>query len=210
MKQRLANQLWALCAFITIFLWSINSEASVVLNVEPSSKIVNVGDNFYLDIEILNVTNLFSYQFDIAFDPAILSAQSINESSFLTNAGSTFFIPGEIDNGAGTISFTANTLVSPVAGVTGAGVLASISFQGLTSGTSSIGLSNIVLLDSVLTEISSSALPGSVNVAAVPLPGGLLLFLSGFAVLFNRRFAIVKYNFLLLFGDNYCGRYRGN
>jgi adhesin HecA-like repeat protein len=53
----------------------------------------------------------------------VLSATGITEGSFLPSGGSTFLIPGMIDNNAGIIAFNADTLLSAISGVSGSGTL---------------------------------------------------------------------------------------
>lgn len=116
-----------------------------------------------------NVSDLFSFQFDLSFDPTILELQSISEGSFLPGAGSTFFLPGTIDNTAGTATFTADSLVGAIPGASGDGTLAIFSFEALAAGTSPLTLSNVVLQDSNLADIAFNATNGQV-ISAVPEP----------------------------------------
>jgi hypothetical protein len=67
-------------------------------------------------------------------------------------------------------------------GVSGNGVLATISFQSLAAGTSPVNLSNVALLDSNLDNILFSSQNGTVDVqgsSQVPTPGILALLLFG-------------------------------
>jgi hypothetical protein len=95
----------------------------------------------------------------------------------LPTGGATLFFPGSIDNTAGSIIFTADSLTGPIAGVSvsGAtlGTLADIKFQALSRGTSPIDLSNIGLLDSTLTNIPFSSTGGTAS--PVPEPSAMLL-----------------------------------
>jgi len=103
------------------------------LSVQPANSIVNEGQSFDVDIVISDVVDLYAYQFDLSFsfNATVLEATAVTEGAFLPGGGSTFFMPGTIDNTAGTISFTAGTLTGPTLGVSGSGVLATISFNAL-------------------------------------------------------------------------------
>ena len=157
--------------------------AAPIVSIQPSAKSVSVNDTFSVDVAIADVTDLYGFQFDLAFSPTVLAVIDITEGTFLSSGGeATVFIQGFIDNNAGTITFTADTLVGAISGVTGSGILASVSFQALGEGSSVVELSNIVLLDSTLSDIAFNSENGTVNVesmTAVPLPSTLLLFLSG-------------------------------
>jgi hypothetical protein len=80
-------------------------------------------------ISISGVSDLYDYQFDVGFDPSVLQLQSVTESSFLSGAGTTFFLPGFIDNTLGTASFIADTLIGPISGASGAGILVELNFE---------------------------------------------------------------------------------
>jgi len=155
---------------------------ATTVSIEPASSAFSVGDSVSLNINITDVTDLYSFQFDIGFSPSILSATSIIEGTFLSSSGeATFFFPGFIDNVAGSISFNAGSLVGPIAGVNGGGVLAQVNFSAIGAGTSSVNLSGVTLLDSSLQDISADLVAGSVQVqgGAVPEPGmGALLFVG--------------------------------
>lgn len=136
-----------------------------------------------MDVFITDITDLFAYQFDVSFDPGKLSAQAITEGSFLATGGATFFLPGLIDNVKGVISFTANTLLGPDPGVTGSGNLALVEFSAIGTGTSSIDLSDVVLLDSGLADITADVVAGTVGVqdngGSIPEPATLWLLALG-------------------------------
>lgn len=164
------------------------ASALPILSIDPPSTVVGLGKTFSLDVAIRDVTDLFFFQFDLAFDPAILAATSISEGPFLPNGGATFFIPGTIDNAAGSINSTGDSLLGLTPGVTGSGTLASVRFDALAFGTSPLTLTNILLLDSAGSPIAFDTEAGAVSV--VPEPATLILLgsgLAGAALMRNRR-----------------------
>jgi hypothetical protein len=124
-----------------------------VMSIQPSTFDTTVGQTFSLDVFISGAVDLYGYQFDIGFDPTILSAVSVTEGPFLASAGTTSFFPGFIDNAGGTISFIADSLTGAIAGASGDGTLATISFSALATGTSSVGIFNVEAFDSFGEDI---------------------------------------------------------
>lgn len=166
-------------------LYAFPAAAAPILVIEPATKNVVAGDTFSLDISISDVVDLYAFEFDLGFDPTVFGATSITEGAFLSTAGATFFIPGAIDNAAGNISFTANTLIGALPGVSGDGVLATVLFSAVGAGTSPVNLFGVTLLDSSLSGIATTTQGGSVVAiqGVVPEPSVLLLLGTSLAAL---------------------------
>ena len=82
------------------------------------------------------------WQFDIAFDPAILEAIDVAEGDFLkTDGGATFFQSGNIDNTAGKITELKSALLSDH-GVSGSGSLLEVRFKAKSDGETEVALGN--------------------------------------------------------------------
>lgn len=179
-------------AGLSLCLFAEVAHASPILSIQPGTTSVASGGVFSLNVNVSSVTDLFAYQFDLGFSPAVLSALSITEGTMLPGGGTAFFIPGTIDNSAGLISFTADSLIGSLSGVNGSGTLAQVQFKALNAGTSSIGISNVSLLDSSLNSIDLTVNDGNVNVAPVSEPSTFLLLgfaIMSFAVAYQRRCA---------------------
>jgi cohesin domain-containing protein/PEP-CTERM motif-containing protein len=162
--------------------------AAPILFVQPSSKSVTVGNTFSLDVSVSSAVDLFGYDFELGFNPLVLSVNSVSEGSFLGSGGdATFFVPGTINNPAGSVSLTGNTLIGAIAGVTGSGTLATISFTAVGPGSSAVNLLNVTLLDSSLSGIATTVQNGLVTAGdtqvpgPVPEPSTFLLIASGLA-----------------------------
>lgn len=164
------------------------------------SSSVSVDNSLVIPISISGASDLYAFQFDVTWDPSILQLQSINEGPFLATAGSTFFIPGTIDNVAGDATFTADSLLGPGPGAAGTGTLATLDFQAIGTGTSALSLANVILLDSNLNNIDFTSTDGSVTVSAavtlgVPEPdsltwlAGMLALLAAFRLWSANRTA---------------------
>jgi hypothetical protein len=173
------------------------AHAQAVLSIEPLSQNVSVGSTFAIDVNISNVNDLYGYQFDLSFNPKLISARSSSEGSFLTTGGiSTFFIAGTNDNKNGIVSATADTIIGAVPGANGSGNLAVLTFDAIGAGVSSVALSGVQLIDSSFNSISSQSTGASVSVSsAIKAPeidpasamGALTLLFGGLAILRGRR-----------------------
>lgn len=170
-----------------VFLASVFSSpvwADAIVSIAPATSTVGVGGTVTLDVNIEGAVDLYAYQFDLSFDPTIVSAVSLTEGTFLTSGGgTTLFFAGPIDNVAGNILFNLDLLTGPISGVNGNGTLAILTLSGLTAGTSSIDIANAILLDSTFNQTNATLESGAltVNSTAVPEPSTALLLLAGVA-----------------------------
>lgn len=167
------------CLACAQFFFAAPSLAVPILGIQPAGVEVTVGQSFTVDVTIDAAVDVFAFQFDLGFDPNVLTATGIAEGSFLSSGGATFFIPGDIDNLAGSVSFTANSLLG-FDGVDGSGTLARISFTAVGVGSSAVTIFNAVVLDSTLSGVMLATSRGNVSVAqgqttTVPEPSSLTL-----------------------------------
>lgn len=174
-----------LCAVaILSALLAEQATAVPILSFTTPTTIPSSGSAFDVGIDVSNIADLYAYQFSVQFDPNVLQATAVTESSFLSSGGATFFVPGAIDNLAGTVNFTGDTLIDFIPGVTGTGRLANLGFSYLGGSSSYLTFGDVIFLDSALSDIELV----TINVtASVPLPGSLALFSTGFLVLIHMR-----------------------
>ena len=110
-----------------------------------SQPIIDAGDTFTLEIRAEDIYNLAGWQFDIAFDRSVLEAVEVNEGDFLKTGGeTTFFQRGTIDNQSGKIKGFSSARLSEH-GVSGTGILLSVTFTAKTTGQTQLRLDNFQL-----------------------------------------------------------------
>ena len=105
---------------------------------------IHLGDAFTFDVRAESISDLAGWQFDIAFDPAILEAVDVSEGDFLkTDGGSTFFQSGRIDNAAGKITGLIAGRLSE-GGVSGSGSVLQVRFKAKSQGETELTLQNFL------------------------------------------------------------------
>ena len=102
---------------------------------------IHTGDIFTLNIRAENIFDMAGWQFDIAFDPAVLEAIDVSEGDFLKTDGNTLFQSGSIDNAAGTITGLSAIRLS-TQGVSGTGTLLQVTFKAKSDGDTRLTLQN--------------------------------------------------------------------
>ncbi|MBB4843451.1 hypothetical protein HNP55_001970 [Paucibacter oligotrophus] len=156
--------------------------ANPVLSLQSTPTPGVLGSNVAVDVLIAGISDLYGYQFSLSFDPALLHFSSASEGAFLSGGGSTFWNPGSVDNSLGQISFTFNSLIGSIPGVSGDGVLARFNFQVTGVGNSALNFSDVLLLNSQLAELPVQINNGSLaTVNAVPEPSTWLMLGAGLA-----------------------------
>lgn len=142
------------CVFVTDYL-------SLYFN--PQSIDVAVGDTVNFDINVGSMSNLYGYQFDINYNPAVLEFISLTDGGFLST--SPFCV--EYNATSGLIRNVACTRMG-TSGVSGSGTLKRVSFRALASGRNSIWLSNVKVVGvsgTTLPEIIPEVIGADVSVS---------------------------------------------
>jgi hypothetical protein len=173
----------------TIFCSSLVSLALLLLpqqgqalSFTVDAPTVNVSGTFSINLNVVDAIDLTSWQFDLAYNPAILQANLVTEGPFLSSFGTTLFTPGFIDNTTGLISGVANAFVDISPLPNGSGVLATVQFTELGSGVSPLEVSNVFL--NLADSASGFIVTNSevTLVSSVSEPSALLLLSLGLGI----------------------------
>ncbi len=146
-----------LLAFISA-LKGMQANAVTTISVSPSSVTVMVGQSFSIDVTISAVSNLYGWEYKLRWNASLLSAVSVVEGSFLETAGNTFFVP-KINNTAGSMIVDC-TLLGDVWGVSGSGILSTVSFNVITAGETLLDLQDTMLIDYFEQQIPHDSVDG--------------------------------------------------
>jgi archaellum component FlaG (FlaF/FlaG flagellin family) len=142
---------------------------TTAVSVSAPSQPVASGQQFTVSIVVVPNTDLSGLQFNLHFDPAFVSIDSVQEGNLLAqNGATTYFNPGQIDNQAGTLTGAFGVITSPGQTISAQGTLAVITLTAKAQGGACpLGLSNVVAGDINGNSIPVSAEEAAVTVAAV-------------------------------------------
>jgi len=133
--------------------------------VEPASRDVGIGDSFEVDLYIAPGEPIAAGQVDLAFDPAVLHADSVAEGTFLSqSAESVYFNIGTIDNTAGTLADIYGVIAAPGVAVSTPAVFATVTFTALAEGISPCSISDALLGNLQAKEVTVITTDGAITV----------------------------------------------
>lgn len=133
---------------------------NAVVSVSVPTGARTPGEQFTITISVVPNNPIAGMQFDLAFNPAIMTVNSVTEGNLLKQGGaSTYFDDGQIDNVAGTVTNVFGAIISPGQTVSGTGTFATITLTaGITGGSGPLTLSGVVV-----GGVSGNSIPVTVN-----------------------------------------------
>lgn len=117
------------------------------VSVNPSSLTTELEQNFNVDIVISDVLDLYGWEFTLSWNPYVLDALNVIEGPFLQGDGRSTFFTYNISLIDGRIVVDC-TLLGWISGVSGSGILSTLTFYPKNSGECSLDLYNFSFIDS--------------------------------------------------------------
>jgi 5-hydroxyisourate hydrolase-like protein (transthyretin family) len=144
--------------------------AAPVVSVTPLfTRVWGLEESFSVNLTVTGVINLYACEISLYYDPSMLNGTGVVEGPFLKSQGVTFFTRSLDDNYNATNGrvLVADSVLGDVPGVSGSGVIATVTFQSRQLGVSSLTLGEPKLADPGNSPISSTVSGGSVEVVPV-------------------------------------------
>jgi hypothetical protein len=170
--RRALTCLLSIAAAGSLWLCAAAAAQSTQVLIVPPSITVAAGSTVTVDVRIQDVPDLYALDLQLAFDPALLEVQDadgtaangtqIAAGNFLSSPYG-FTALNQVDNITGTIRYV-YSLLSPAVGVSGSGILASITFRARDPGSSALRL-QMVLANSQAAYISAVVSDGLIVVS---------------------------------------------
>ena len=128
---------------------TVAAEEATIISVSVLDEVIGVGEQCTISIAVEPNKAIAGMQFDMNFDPSLVSADNIEEGDLLTQDGaSIYFNSGVIDNESGTITGVYGAIVSPGESVSTGGTFAIITLTiGATKSICPLTLSNVIVGD---------------------------------------------------------------
>lgn len=159
----------ALAVLLLICFCQVGLAADGSVSVSPSTITASHGDVFSIDIIVDPAGNeVYGAQYGLDFDQNMLKATSQDQGTFLGHDGSdTIEVTNNIDNYIGKIDYGETRIGNPetVGGTSENGVLATITFEVIGSGTSDIKL------EATLSDSSAQQISAVINSATCSVEG---------------------------------------
>ena len=133
---------------------------TTTVTISTPTELIESGEQFSVSITVVPGTAIAGMQFDLHFDPSLVTVDDIKEGDLLEQGGaSTFFNSGNIDNQAGTIRGAFGAITSPGETVSTPGTFATITLTARKqSGSCPLSLSSVIVGD-----IDGNSLPVSLG-----------------------------------------------
>jgi general secretion pathway protein D len=168
MMPKLSRQRWTWSTVLLSLLAMVAIHTALAqtttIRVEiPSEGPKAGGESFSVNVVVDDVTNLGAFEFQLTYDPSVVELQDFKEGPFLGSSGRRVeCLPPRSEEGS--LDFTCVTLGATPDGPTGSGVLATLTFQPVGAGTSSLHLKQVVLADPPANRLPAQAEDASVTV----------------------------------------------
>ena len=170
MSIRSISAIKSLIISLIFFILFTFSALAADISIVPSNTSVSPNTQFTVSINISAVSNLFGAAFDMIFNPAILQFISAQKGTFLeqdgvaTNLLTVVSPPGDL-----IVGYSRLAINGVATGVSGSGVLMTLTFNALSAGASNLTFQNNSLCDasnpSGCNVILTNWNPGSVTVS---------------------------------------------
>ena len=134
----------------------------VALGVTPSSSTPAVGSTFQISVTAANAHDLYEVPLQLRFDPRVLALVNVDSGELLSRDGQPVALVHR-DEGNGTVTVAA-TRPPQTAGVSGSGVVCTLTFKALATGDSPLSLVKIGAKDSKGTNLPAIGTQGVVHV----------------------------------------------
>lgn len=136
-----------LLLFISISpIIKVSSEAFTKMYVDPEDLTKAEGETFTINVDIFNVTNVYTWQFRLRWNATLLDVKKIDEGPFLKQQGyqTLFAKPINQASGYADVSCTRTGVDTP--GASGNGTLATVTIFAETWGYTNLTLANTLLI----------------------------------------------------------------
>jgi hypothetical protein len=160
MKRETVVFLYLSFILVSSLIGFCSSPAPTIVRVNPPDITVQEGTSFDANIDVLDVMNLYRFEFQLSFDPTHTECVNAEWGSFLLQPGPPQ-PPPIWDNELGTVSGWIS-LTPPETGRYGSGTLVEITFHCLEAGSSDFGFDYTRLYNSFMVEIPHESYGGSV------------------------------------------------
>ncbi len=128
--------------------------AGARLLVRPATVATQVGGTFTIQLEVENVTALFSAPFRVKFDPQVLRLNEIRAGNLLSGDGKQIIFTRNILNDTGDATVNLNRMPGS-GGISGSGPLAVLTFQAVGRGSTVVTFPQLTMRDSQLQVIAA-------------------------------------------------------
>jgi hypothetical protein len=172
---KIRNTTRALIALLAISLvtalpgWAMAAGETVVSVTTPGQ--VEPGEQFVVNVVVEPGAEIAGVQFDLAFDPSLVTVNSVAEGNLLSQGGATtYFSSGSIDNVSGNIDGVAGAIITPGQTVSAAGTFAVITVTaGPEGGICPFTFSGVIAGDANGQPVEISVVNGQVTINQPPI-----------------------------------------
>ncbi len=167
-----------LVVFLVISLFYIygSSAATTTISASVDNNPTSIGQTFIMSINVVGAQNLWGWNVNVTWNPAVVNATKDAKGPFLgSNGDSDSFMGGTIDNVNGVIKGGPSQVLLTSGSVSGDGVLGKITFVVVGSGSANINLGNIRILDPTVPthadEVFTQGAPLTITISSsTPTP----------------------------------------